>query len=139
MMRLTLAGCAAAALLWLLAGPAQAQYYGRPGYGVTGATNPYGRPQLSPYLNLLRGGDPAANYYLGVIPEFQRRALNAQFGSAINELDRRTYASGDDGDIGELTTTTGHPTAFMNTSSYFAGPNAPRVGAVATGARRRGR
>ena len=30
-------------------------------------------PPLSPYLNLLRGGDPAANYFLGVRPEQQRR------------------------------------------------------------------
>ena len=31
------------------------------------------RPALSPYLNLLRGGDISSNYYLGVNPEFQRR------------------------------------------------------------------
>ena len=137
MMRLTLAGCAAAALLWLAAGSAHAQY--RPGgYGGTGYNNPYGRQQLSPYLNLLRGGDPAANYYAGVLPAFQQRAVNAQYGSAIVDLDRRVYGPGE-GDIGELTTSTGHPTAFLNTASYFGALNAPRVGPVTTGVGRRGR
>jgi hypothetical protein len=136
MMRLTLAGCAAAALLWLAAGSAHAQYYGRSGYG---AGYYGGRPQLSPYLNLLRGGDPAANYYAGVLPAFQQRAVNAQYGSAIVDLDRRVYGPDGEGDIGELTNTTGHPTAFLNTSSYFGALNAPRFGPVATGGGRRGR
>ncbi len=34
------------------------------GVGVPGGL----RPPLSPYLNLLRGGDPAVNYYYGVRP-----------------------------------------------------------------------
>jgi hypothetical protein len=139
MMRLTLAGCAAAALLWLSAGSAQAQAYGRSGYGGGGNYNPYGRQQLSPYLNLLRGGDPAANYYTGVLPAFQQRAVNAQYGSAIVDLDRRVYGPTGEGDIGDLTSTTGHPTAFLNTSSYFGALNAPRVGPVAAGGGRRGR
>ncbi len=140
MMRLTLAGCAAAALLWLAAGSAHAQFSGRPGgYGSAGYYNPYGRQQLSPYLNLLRGGDPAANYYAGVVPAFQQRAVNAQYGSAIVDLDRRVYGPAGEGDIGDLTSTTGHPTAFLNTSSYFGALNAPRVGPVATGVGRRGR
>ena len=135
MMRLTLAGCAAAALLWLAAGSAHAQY-GRYGSGAAGYSNP-GRPQLSPYLNLLRGGDPAANYYAGVVPAFQQRAVNAQYGSAIVDLDRRVYGPAGEGDIGDITNTTGHPTAFLNTSSYFGALNAPRVGPVATGVGRR--
>jgi hypothetical protein len=136
MMRLALAGCAAAALLWISAGSAQAQFYPR---GGAGYTNPYGRPQLSPYLNLLRGGDPAANYYAGVLPEIQRRSLNAQFGAAINDIDRRFYAQQPGDELGEVTTTTGHATAFMNTSSYFSGPSMQRVGSVATGGGRKGR
>ncbi len=139
MMRLTLAGCAAAALMWLAAGSVHAQYYGRSGYGGAGYYNPYGRQQLSPYLNLLRGGDPAANYYAGVVPAFQQRAVNAQYGSALGDLDRRVYGPAGEGDIGELTTSTGHPTAFLNTASYFGALNAPRVGPVPTGLGRRGR
>lgn len=69
-------------------GTAQAQVYGAPGAGggvgvaggvggnplagLTGAFAPnfYNRSQqpLSPYLNLLRGGDPAVNYFYGVRP-----------------------------------------------------------------------
>ena len=43
-------------------------------------TAPYSRPALSPYLNLLRGGDPAANYYLGVMTEYDRRYRESQIG-----------------------------------------------------------
>jgi len=35
-------------------------------------------PALSPYLNLVRGGNPAVNYYLGVLTEFDRRAFEGQ-------------------------------------------------------------
>jgi hypothetical protein len=47
---------------------------------------PQNTPLLSPYLNLLRGGNPAANYYLGVVPERARRANEAQLGSTVNQL-----------------------------------------------------
>lgn len=43
------------------------------GYGP----NPYARPTLSPYLNLIRP-NVAANYYLGTLAEFDRRAFQAQ-------------------------------------------------------------
>jgi hypothetical protein len=48
--------------------------YYRPGGG--GTYNP--PPPISPYLNMLRGNNPAVNYYLGVRPEFQLRALQQQ-------------------------------------------------------------
>jgi hypothetical protein len=76
------------------------------------------RPQLSPYLNLLRGGNPAANYFLGVLPEFERRANAYQFGNAIYDLEQRDLTS-PSGDPLELTSGTGHPTAFANTGTYF--------------------
>src|SRR5258708_27378223 len=46
-------------------------------------------PNLSPYLNLLRGGNPAANYYLGVIPEVERRNNAAAFRAGIQDLSQR--------------------------------------------------
>jgi hypothetical protein len=55
--------------------PYQPPQYG-PGY----------QTMLSPYLNMLRGGDPAANYFLGVLPEFQRRQNAAQFSTQISGL-----------------------------------------------------
>ena len=65
---------------------AQAPSFNRGGYA------PYNRqqPQLSPYLNLLRGGDPASNYYLGVVPERERRRNDALFRSSILDLEQRT-------------------------------------------------
>jgi hypothetical protein len=59
-------------------------------------------PSLSPYLNMLRGGNPAANYYLGVVPEQQRRANEAMFGRSINQLVPRVQTL--EGEVaGELT------------------------------------
>src|SRR5215467_3564741 len=46
-------------------------------------------PNLSPYLNLLRGGNPAANYYLGVVPEVERRNNAATFRAGIQDLAQR--------------------------------------------------
>src|SRR5262249_13009686 len=75
---------ALAGLLAVSAGSASAQY----------PRAPYGGSQmnrgLSPYLNLIRGGDPAANYYLGTIPEQQRRYNAYQTRNALQDLDART-------------------------------------------------
>jgi hypothetical protein len=83
---------------------------------------PYNRPQpqLSPYLNLLRGGDPAANYYLGVVPERERRRNDALFRSAIVDLEQRTQPLAEGEDVFTPLRSTGHPTAFGYTGSYFA-------------------
>ncbi len=103
-------------LVLLCAGSAGAQYtpYPRPyssGYPILPG------PRLSPYLNLLRGGDPAANYYLGVVPERERRIL---FGSAIQDLAQRPAAAPPDSpDLVPPLAETGHATYFNNTSTYF--------------------
>src|SRR5262245_28146673 len=85
--------------LLLLATPrlASAQFGPGAGYGTgypygprAPTVNPVGRPGLSPYLNLLRGGNPAANYYLGVVPEAERRFNARQFSTAITDLEQRT-------------------------------------------------
>jgi hypothetical protein len=71
---------------------AQSQFR-MPGAGVTPALpqptvlQPQNSPLLSPWLNLVgRGGNPAVNYYLGVVPERARRANEAQLGSTVNQL-----------------------------------------------------
>jgi hypothetical protein len=117
---LTLAG------LFCSAGTASAQITSpysrlRPGY-------PPPRPQLSPYLNLLRSGDPAANYYLGTVPEQQRREQAQQFGSDIRSLEvgERRLANElapQDQDLldkkREVRLITGHLTTTNNTLGYF--------------------
>jgi hypothetical protein len=98
--------------------PYMAPQYG-PGY----------QTQLSPYLNFLRGGDPAANYFLGVLPEFQRRENANQFRSQIQNLQIRTAPIQS---IEEIIASrqnpkkllpSGHPTAFgPNYAGYFNTP-----------------
>jgi hypothetical protein len=113
--------------------PAQAQPFPGPNYG------PYGGPPLSPYLNLLRGGDPASNYYLGVIPErFNRAAFGQIMGSGgyggygFRNLDIRDPgdrygnfprpSAGAEDLIDEPLPSTGHATFFGNTAGYFGHP-----------------
>jgi hypothetical protein len=111
-------GLLAVAALLTLSGVtfAQPQPYVRQG------TNPYSTPPLSPWLNMLRGGDPSVNYYLGVVPEFRQRTLNSQFNSQMQMLNQRQEAA-DSPEMNDLLPTlpgTGHATAFMNASPYFA-------------------
>jgi hypothetical protein len=83
--------------------------------------NPYYTPPLSPYLNMLRGGNPAVNYYLGVVPEFRQRTLNAQQAQYMNQQARTGME--EEPEMTDLLPTlpsTGHGTQFMNASPYFA-------------------
>jgi hypothetical protein len=88
---------------------------------------PAGTPGLSPYLDLTRGGNRATNYFLGTIPEIERRRNAAVFGSAILDLERRSTLPVEPA-IEELVPTlpqTGHPVAFMNSYPYYLlGPQA---------------
>jgi hypothetical protein len=111
-------------LAWVRPAAAQFPYSNRP------VGNPYQQPTISPYLNLLRAGDPAANYFLLVRPEFQQRALNAQFGSAIVNLERGTAAPAAPAGEPLLPTLegTGHATYFLNYGGYFGtGPGQQRA------------
>lgn len=82
---------------------------------------PYPRAQLSPYLDLLRGGNPAANYYLGTIPEIERRQNTAIFRSAIRDLDARQneLATQESEDLRTGLPATGHAAVFNNLGGYF--------------------
>jgi hypothetical protein len=119
MKRLVLTALAALILCGASTARAQFQPAAPPNYGVG-----Y-RPQLSPYLNLIRGGDQAANYYLGTLPEFQRRANAQQFSTEINELDRRVFGTvlTQEQLLGQPLPATGHPTAFGYTGYYFGSSN----------------
>jgi hypothetical protein len=77
-------------------------------------------PNLSPYLNLLRGGNPAANYYLGVLPEVERRNNASQFAAGIQDLSRRFEAPPSETDeLFPRLPQTGHPVQFGNYGQYF--------------------
>jgi hypothetical protein len=108
------------ALAFSLAGASSVQAQYNP-YGGTGRYGPYNRPPtLSPYLNLLNGGNTALNYYLQVQPAFERRAAAQQFESAIIDLERRTNApSNEVEDLFPTLSQTGHPVGFMNFNPYY--------------------
>lgn len=110
--------------LWLilLGGSALAQVATSsqsPFYTGSPAADLANRPNLSPFLNLLRGGSPAANYYLGVVPERDRRLTDAQFRTAIQDLERRPDTVPGGEDLLPTLPQTGHAAQFMNYSTYF--------------------
>ncbi len=120
-------------LLLAVAHPALAQYPVG-GYYAPRAPLPLpgGQPALSPYLNLLRGGNPAANYYLGVVPEVERRANVVRFTTAIDSLQQQVTGPRVEGTLDEAPpdgklTPTGHAVTFMNASPYFGAGYSSRV------------
>jgi hypothetical protein len=72
------------------------------------------RPPLSPYLNLLRGGNPAINYYGLVRPE-------QQFTQSIQQLQMQATAGPVAAPLEGVQTLpyTGHPVRFVNYSHYY--------------------
>ncbi len=122
MSRLIGVSLAAWSLMLAAVEPASAQQpppylYNQPQYGVGF------RPQLSPYLNLTGRNDPAVNYFLGTLPEFDRRYTKQLYGAAIGSLESQalkpTPPAVADVDLFTPLATTGHPTAFQNTGGYF--------------------
>lgn len=85
--------------------PAQAQLPG----------NPYSRPTFSPYLNLLRRGNPAVNYYGLVRPEIEFRNSVGQIQQQLNSV----QASVAQGENAGNAPTTGHPTQFQSFGHYY--------------------
>ncbi len=84
--------------------------YSQPGIGQLN------RPAYSPYLNLLRPGNPTyANYYGLVRPELDIRAAAVGLQQQVNA--NQQGISNLQTAYGPLTT--GHVTRFMNTSGYF--------------------
>jgi hypothetical protein len=106
---------AAVAVLCFAAGTASAQPrpYNAPQYGVG-----Y-HPPLSPYLDLLRGGNIASNYFLGTIPEIERRQNAQLFQTELFKLDQKISQETVELGIADPIGTTGHVTAFGNTGGYF--------------------
>ncbi len=87
-------------------------------------------PAYSPYLNLLRNGNPAyINYYGLVRPEVDARnqIYGLQQGVAANATAISTI------DTASGLPLTGHPTQFLNTSHYFLNRGGQGTSAAAPG------
>jgi hypothetical protein len=112
--------------------------------------NPANQP-LSPYLNLLRGGNQGVNYYYGVRPGtvggtgFGIGApFTAQGGNRMLFFPQLARAPDPDqpreAGVGDVLPPAGHPVVFGNTLGYFpvpGGRGTPRSGLTGVGARRR--
>lgn len=112
------------------------------------APNMYNRSAqpLSPYLNLLRGGNDAVNYYYGVRPGTQPGAFTGMFNQSAAGP-RQTFFPvvdtladlTDDPQAAMRVAPTGHPVGFNNTLNYFGPTSGQAFARSAQGTSRRGR
>ncbi len=105
----------ATAALIALAALAGGTLYAQAPVGIPGGA-PQLPPAYSPYLNLLRNGNPAyVNYYGLVRPEqdWRSQVYGLQAGVATNSAAISAV------DAATGLPLTGHSTTFMNTSHYF--------------------
>lgn len=136
--------------------------YGTPGYGygygnssnvMPNIYNPRTQP-LSPYLNLMRGGNPGVNYYYGVRPGTVAGGMGgftpgiapggnrpSSFPVQYGDPDMLELPTADK-DHGYALPPAGHPVVFNNTLGYFpGGPGAnagmmrPGLGGTSSGSR----
>ncbi|MFM9960243.1 MAG: hypothetical protein ACKV2Q_03345 [Planctomycetaceae bacterium] len=102
-----------ALLFAVFADSASAQYGGsRAGKGFANTRSPISRPTISPYLNLLRQGNPALNYYGLVRPEQEFRAANVQFQNQFNDVRSKVDELEKQEDTSNLGVT-GHQVRFL--------------------------
>lgn len=90
----------------------------------SGAAAPRSSPPLSPYLNLLRGGNPAVNYFNAVRPGVQPGMVgNAMAmptaGPRTTFFPGATTFAAADKQIATGPTPTGRGATFNNTMGYF--------------------
>ena len=127
MKRLVFASLAALGLVGACAsGRAAAQVpttFGRP------PANPLGTPQVSPWINLGNGGNMGLNYYGLVRPQIQSQQSIRQLQQQ-QQLDQAQLAGLTGTGPGGIPLVTGHPTQFVNYSTYF-----PAIG-IGSGLRR---
>jgi hypothetical protein len=82
--------------------------------------NPYARPTISPYLNLVRPAPVALNYFGLVRPQIQTsRALQQFQQELITVAGGLTPALEQAGTASNNMLTTGHKAMFYNYSTYF--------------------
>jgi len=115
----------------LLVGVCQAQAPAGFGQGA-------GRPGISPYLNLARGGNPAINYYGLVRPQIAAAQAFQTLGSNIVDLE--TSIANQPVQTGVRASFMTHKGYFMNNGSGAARTQAPSAsGAPAVAPPRSGR
>jgi hypothetical protein len=109
-----------ALLMFLTAAPLHAQeVLSRPN------TTPFQAPPTSPYLNMLRGGNPAVNYYGLVRPQVDSQR-------AIQQLHQQVAVPAPStGLTMDAYPNSGHTVQFMNLSHYFSN----NIGSGLTGGR----
>lgn len=136
--------------------PGQGQYPGQP-YpqqtmpGTAGvAMPPNYRPPLSPYLNLLRGGDPAINYYYAVRPALMNGVspfgsmagsrgfsqLRNGFLPAAGNPTQEPVEAPQGGEVVPSLPSAGYPVSYGGLTRYAPG-SAPRPGAFGNQAPRK--
>ena len=85
------------------------------------ARSPLGsRPAFSPYLNLLRSGDPVLNYHGLVRPEQEFRAANEQFQNQFSDVQKK-FETLEQKDPSSNLGVTGHHVRFLSDQSGGAG------------------
>ncbi len=118
MKRFVLAALLACGLsLASVAGTALAQSYVKPAVGPSSGST------VSPYLNLLQGGNPAISYYGIVKPQQETQTF-------IQQLQRQGETSQQNIRTTDPATgvpTTGHVTRFGNYGQYFNGGTPPNL------------
>jgi len=116
-------------------GPASAQQNQSGGGASPYAPNYFNRntQPLSPYLNLLRGGNPAVNYFYGVQPGVMNGAFRSPLaGTSQSQPGRQTFFPQVDNLLDPENVSpldgmkpSGHPVGFGNTLNYFGAGSAP--------------
>ncbi len=122
MNRLSLKVAALAVLVGCLGTASQA--LGQTGYNRP-VTSGLSRPTTSPYLNLLRSGSSALNYYNLVRPEFEFRNAYQGLQGQLTQQQNVVRELSEEG-----LPVTGHATLFQNYSHYY--PSSRGVGTTIT-------
>lgn len=122
------------AVLALTQGTTQAQVFGS---NLQRGYQPYPRAPLNPALNLIRGGNTAANYFLGTVPQRQQQLTNQQFLSGLNQLrlqeQQQIQQRSSEPAFYVPLGGTGHPATFQNYGGYYQFTTGTRIGIPSTG------
>ncbi len=104
-----------------LAQSSRSSIFSSPSRSFGRARSPFtSRPTFSPYLNLLRQGDPVLNYYGLVRPEKEFRAANDDIRAEVGDVERK-LESFEEREAGSNLGVTGHHVKFMSDQQGGAG------------------